>query len=32
PAQWHEASQAGADGDLAPLEAVFARVVSRASL
>jgi len=30
--QWREANQAGADGDLAPLEAVFARVVSRASL
>ena len=32
PAQWRDATQAGADGDLAPLEAVFARVVSRASL
>lgn len=29
---WREANQAGASGDLAPLEAVFARVVSRASL
>lgn len=32
PAEWHQARQAGADGDLAPLEALFARVVSRASL
>lgn len=30
--QWREANQAGANGDLAPLEAVFASVVSRASL
>ncbi len=29
---WREANQAGDNGDLAPLEAVFASVVSRASL
>lgn len=32
PEPWREANQAGAQGDLAPLEAIFASVVSRASL